>query len=345
MIQRIHRADPGHTDALQYFMDVHRFHLLSHHGDAHAGMRLMAGHGGGRVVQDAKDHVRLIVHGVDGSCDAAGKEGGVADKGEVQGIRVRMVHALRHGDAGPHAKAGVHHVQRRGIAQCVAADVSVKDRLGEPGIIGTEGLLHCRLDRVEGSSVRTARTEHRRADGQIRRGVGTLGGCCGGENRLDAGRLLQDCRDDLRREFSCGRDRTSALAQYFRLTAACGFSPQPEYQRILDDRIQFFENEDLIHLCHEPVGQCIREGIGRCDFQNREAFLLSGNRFLHIGVADAPAGDADGAAAFESIAGVTGELLGEFLFPADELLLVPEGKAREDNPFAVLDKPLRGRRG
>ena len=120
---------------------------------SHARMGLVPGHGGGGIVQHHQDHLRLVVHGVDHAENARGEEGRVANKREMYRVRLRPVEALGHGHIGAHAQAGVHHVQRHGVAQGVAADVAAEDRLLPPA-----GLL----DRVERGAVGTAGAQHRR---------------------------------------------------------------------------------------------------------------------------------------------------------------------------------------
>ena len=125
----------------------------------------MAGHGGGGVVEDDERHFRLVVEGVDGARDSRREEGRVADEGEAGGVRLDVADALGDADARAHAEAGVAHVERRGVAERVAADVAAVDGLAS---------AHGRLHRVEGGAVRAAGAEDGRTDGKrwrLRRGL------------------------------------------------------------------------------------------------------------------------------------------------------------------------------
>ena len=99
---------------------------------AGAGVFLLAGHGGGAVVEDDQ-HVaggRRVVDHLDQAGDAAVDEGAVADDADhAAGLvgRQHVAQAQAHAEAGAHADAGVHGLEGRQHAQRVAADVAGDD--------------------------------------------------------------------------------------------------------------------------------------------------------------------------------------------------------------------------
>ena len=58
----------------------------------------------------------------------------------------------------PHAQAGVYHVKRLCVSECIASDVAA-----EYGLLSLHRLLH----RIEGGTVRASRTEDRRTDREL----------------------------------------------------------------------------------------------------------------------------------------------------------------------------------
>ena len=123
-------------------------------------MRLVAGHGGGGVIEHDEREFRLVVNGVDDAGQGGGKERGIADEGKAGAVRFEMADALGDAETRAHAQAGIHHVQRHGVAQRVAADIPAED-----GFAAFHGLL----DGIEGGAVRTAGTQHGRTHRQRRR--------------------------------------------------------------------------------------------------------------------------------------------------------------------------------
>ena len=129
-----------------------------HEGASRAGVRLLAGHGRRRVVEHAQDELVAVVDGVHDTRDAACEKGRVAHEAEGQGLGVGAGDALGHGEAGAHAHAGVDHLERRGVAQRVAADVAAEGRFA---------LSHCPLHGQKARAVRAPRAQHRRTCGQL----------------------------------------------------------------------------------------------------------------------------------------------------------------------------------
>ena len=121
-------------------------------------MRLLAGHGCRRVVEHAQDELVAVVDGVHDARDAACKKGRVAHEAEGQGLGVGAGDALGHGESGTHAHAGVDHLERRGVAQRVAADVAAE---------GCLAFSHCPLHGQKARAMRASRAQHRRARGQL----------------------------------------------------------------------------------------------------------------------------------------------------------------------------------
>ena len=135
-------------ECLENARDAERGHVLAHHRAASARVWLLAGHGRRRVVEYAHDHIVLVVDGVNDARDAAGKEGRIAHEAKRKRARVSRLDALRDGDATTHAQAGVDHVERCGIAERVAPDVTAEDGLA---------FAHGAFDGIEARAMRATR--------------------------------------------------------------------------------------------------------------------------------------------------------------------------------------------
>ena len=151
--------------------------------DAELGGRLVAGHGGRRVVEDDEDEARPLEDGVDEARDPRMEEGGIADRDDdrreiapLGGIGV--VEARPLADAGAHAVAGVHGAEVH--PQGVAADVAGENPCGK-GV----------ADRIEGRPVAATRAE-RRAD--------PLLGGRSGRGRGEIEEFPEDLLDDVGRQ-------------------------------------------------------------------------------------------------------------------------------------------------
>ena len=63
---------------------------MSHQIDTGAGMRLVAGHRGGGIIQNADGDIRFVENGIDNAGDTGCKEGGIADKSKCFAVVVDM---------------------------------------------------------------------------------------------------------------------------------------------------------------------------------------------------------------------------------------------------------------
>ena len=273
MIQRIHGDHLCDTDAAQDIFNADFFNHFAHHGAAGTWMRLMAGHRGGGIVQHHQSEFRLVVDGIHDTGQGRGEECGIPDKRKAGTVRLQMADALGDTEAGAHAQAGIHHVQRNGIAERVTADIPAED--GFPA-------LHGLFDGIEGGPVRTAGAEHRRADRKGRRsGLGN-----GRKREIQEGRGRGG--NAVPGVFTGQRDMTGL------------FSENPDRQAVLsadiderpfNDGIQFLDTEHFIQAGEEFKGFLFREGERRRDLQHAaSAQLFPG--FHDISPADAAGGDA-----------------------------------------------------
>ncbi len=154
--------DALEADGLKHALDGNRLATRTHQRDARAGMRLASRHGGSGVVEHAQGEIVAVVDRVHDTGQAAGEERGVTHERERFAVGLRNGETLRHGDAGAHAQACVHCVERLSIPQRVAADVTAIHRGGLP-----QRTLH----RIEAAAMRAARAQHRRTHRQGRLGV------------------------------------------------------------------------------------------------------------------------------------------------------------------------------
>ena len=125
-------------------------------------MSLPAGHRGRRVVEHYDHDIMMVVGGVDYTRDAAREKRRVADEREVDRIGLDAVQPLRNRDASTHAEAGIDHLERRGVAERIAADVTGEDRLAP---------FHRLLHSEERRAVRAAGAEHRGPSGRFGGGL------------------------------------------------------------------------------------------------------------------------------------------------------------------------------
>ena len=327
MVERIDRLDHLEADGAQHPLDGDLLDHLAHHGAAGAGMRLMAGHGGGGVVEDAHGEVGLVVEGVHHTRDAAREERGVAHEGEARRIGLGAVDALRDGDAGAHAEARVDHVERARVAQRVAADIAAED-----GLAASHGLL----DGVEARAVRASRAEHGRTHGELRDGSGLrrrsgllaeerLEGGAHGFHGVLAGGL------DIARELAADPARDTVLAAH----------PQ---KRPLDHGVELLHAEHLV----EPLEELERELLGkreRRDYAQQARARGIVKVVFDVCEADAVRRDSHArgirASRDDVVAGIRGELVGEKRIALLDLGMVGEGEAREDDPARrILDESL-----
>ena len=109
-------ALPSEADAAQYILDVDLVRELTHHGVARTGVRLVARHGCSGVIEDNQSHVCLVINGIYDARYRRSKERGVADESETFRIGLYPAYTLRNTKACAHAKAGVYHIKRHGVA-------------------------------------------------------------------------------------------------------------------------------------------------------------------------------------------------------------------------------------
>ena len=213
-------------------------------------MRLVAGHGCRRIVQNNQSHIRLIIKRIHCARNSGREERGIPHKSKALGIRFNMSYALRDADARPHAETGVAHVQRRRIPERVAADIAAVDRLLP---------AHRNLDRIEGSPVGTSRAQHRRPDRQGRRlgqiiAVFAFVSFSGfrGLSKIFCQRIPYN----LHGVFSRGRNIAGELAAdlHFQAVLAAG-----KGERALDHGIQLFHTQYFIESFQELQRQLLGE--------------------------------------------------------------------------------------
>ena len=160
-IERVDARDVLHAAGAQQRLYVERYAVVAERALSRAGVRLVAGHRCRAVVEDYYRDVRSLVDGVDYAGDSGVEEGRVADEGEALRARLGQREPLGERYACAHAEAGVDHVERRGVAERVAADVAAVNRFF--------AVLRRYLRLVERSAVRAARAEHRRAHWKLRK--------------------------------------------------------------------------------------------------------------------------------------------------------------------------------
>ena len=141
---------------MQHFLNDDGAAALAHERDTGARVGLTARHGRGGVVQNGEGDVVAVVHRIRNAGHSAGEERGVAHESHLLLVRLGHRETLSHSNARAHAQAGVHGIERLGVAERVAADVPAQH-----GLATAERLLHG----IEAAAVRAARAQHRRPHG------------------------------------------------------------------------------------------------------------------------------------------------------------------------------------
>ena len=284
-------------------------------------MRLVAGHGSGGVVQHHQREVCLVVEGVHHARDATCEEGGVAHEGEARGVGLDAEDALRDVDARAHAQARVHHVERGGVSQRIAADVAAVD-----GLALAHGLLHG----VEAGTMRAASAQHGRTDGQLGGGVGLSRGDLSGW--LAAKEARDGLPHRLHRVLARGLDVARQLAADLGGEAKLAAHRD---ERALDDRVKLLDTEHLVEPLQELDSLALGERERRTHAQDARMVRLV-QVLAYILVADAVRGDAHASGLpcprqHEVVARVA-ERLGELGVAGLNLRVVDHREAREDDP-------------
>ncbi len=119
----------------------------------------MTRHRGCGIIKDNQSHVSLVINSIYDTRYSRSKECGIAYKCKALGIGLNSADSLCDAETRTHAKTGINHIKRHGVAQSVAADVACKYRLLA---------LHRLLDGIEGSSVRTSCAQYRRTHRKLR---------------------------------------------------------------------------------------------------------------------------------------------------------------------------------
>ena len=153
---RIREPDVLDAEAVQHFLNDDGAAALAHERDARTRVGLTARHGRGGIVQDSEGDVVAVVHCIRDTGHSAGEERGVAHESHLLLVRLGHRETLSHSNARAHAQAGVHGIERLGVAERVAADVPAQH-----GLATAERLLHG----IEAAAVRAARAQHRRPHG------------------------------------------------------------------------------------------------------------------------------------------------------------------------------------
>ena len=267
--ERVHGLHSLNSDTTKHLFHVHLCHDLTHHGMSRSGMWLVAGHGGRGIIQNDQGHIGLIIYGIDNSGDGRSKKCGISHKCKAGGIRLYPAEALRHIYACTHAKAGINHIERHGVSECVAADIPA-----EYGLLPLHGLLYG----IEGGSVRTSRTEDRRPY----RKLGNRGMVRSVRRRFRSRpgiRHPQKDPDPLLHTvsciFTCNRSGMCMLAQDLHgKSVTTGQMDEP----ILDHGIQFLQTKDLVTVLKKPKGLELRKWIGRAHL--KQLYLIWEIQFL-----------------------------------------------------------------
>ena len=107
----------------------------------------MPRHCGRGIVENYRDHIGAVVYGVCDPDHSGVEEGRVSGEGEADRVVSGALYSLCNRDSRTHAETGVRHLERRGVSERVAADVTAEYAAAS---------LHCLLDGVEGRAVRTS---------------------------------------------------------------------------------------------------------------------------------------------------------------------------------------------
>ncbi len=207
--------------------------------------RLVAGHRRDAVVQHDHEHVVAALRGVEQRRHPRVEEGRVADEGQ----RLLAEHAARrrgHRDRRAHREQRVHGLERRSVAQRVAADVVEVDRV----------LAEHRAHREVGAAVRAARAER----GRSRRDLGRrpFDGRSGLARR--AGERGQCLANDVRSVSEAVGQVSRALPQH--LDPGADLVGQ-RAKLVFQERRQLLDDEHAIHAGDEVGEHRARDGMGR----------------------------------------------------------------------------------
>ena len=257
-------------------------------------MGLMTRHRGSGIVQHADDHVGGVVDGVDHTGDTGSKEGGVTRKGERDRIGIHMVEALRHRDARAHTQAGVDHVERHGVAEGITADIAAEIRLFS---------LHRALDRVEGSAVRTACAQDRRAHGRLGSG-GKINTALGvvepqktADNALGTVGVILTAGGHIAAELAADIDIQVMLAD-------------EAEQCLFDIRTELFKAKHFRYAVERTQQEALGRRIRRADLDQAHVGMVF-EKLARVGVAHACGDDRLGGAARDGIEATVGERLAD----------------------------------
>ena len=294
----------------------------------------MAGHGRSGIIQYDDRHFRLIIDRVDNTRDRGREEGRITDKSKSVRIRFCAEDALGDIDAGAHAETGIDHIQRHGVAQCIAADISAED-----GLLS----LHGCFDRVEGSSVRTSGTEDRRPDRNLR---GFRHGRCFSGSPFQE--TVQGGSDQVGRILSGVRGVTGQLAfdHHVQMIFARDIGQFP-----FDHGIQFLKDQHFIQVLQELHSQLLRERMGRRHLEDpgRVRLLLQivqgqgqTDAACRDTLSDSPAAGKGTPLRNNGVPAVFREYSGQFHVPGLDLFMIGKRQAWENDPAGgILLKPVR----
>ncbi len=235
-----------HAAAAEDRLDIEGGSVVAERALAGAGVRLVSRHRGGAVVKDDHRDVRSLIDGVDYSRNAGVEKGGVADESETLGAGLREREPLRDGDARSHAEAGIHHIERRGVAERVAADIAA--------VNGLFAVLCRHLRLVERGAVRAAGAEHRRAHGKGRQRLGLR--LFGLYSEIGEQGLF----NKFERIFAVPGHVAAAFAED-RPLAGGG-----DEKLLLDDGVQLFDDEHRVDRVKEVSRRLFRQRIRRANF-------------------------------------------------------------------------------
>ena len=236
-----------------------------------------------------------------------------------------MAHTLRDAYSRAHAQAGVAHIERRRVAERVAADIAAVDRLLP---------AHRLLDGIERCPVGTSRAQYRRSDRQRRRSGKRVRHICGAL-------ALLPCKNsdrrihDLHRVLSRGRDVAGELAADLYIQAVF-----PAYigESTLDHGIKFLDAEHLVQPLHELKRKLLREGERRRD--SHDPYVPAAQGIQRVHEVDALRRDAEAAGFLSRCAGlrddpvavVFGEYVLQLRVPLLDQGMVLHGQPGEDDP-------------
>ena len=285
-------------------------------------MRLVSRHRGGAVVKDDYRDVRSLIDGVDYSRNAGVEECGVADEGETLCSGLREREPLRDGDARSHAEAGIHHIERRGVAERITADVAA--------VNGLFAVLCRHLRLVERGAVRAAGAEHRRAHGKRRQRLGLrIFG-------LYAEIGEQGLFDKFERIFAVPGHVASAFAED-RPLAGGG-----DEKLLLDDGVQLFDDEHRVDLIKKIARRLFRQRIGRANFIEDDVKAELADDLFRVQIGDAGDGHAFAgcAAALDAVEWHRVEGARQFVLFHLKFAVASVGERGEDAPLGALIEAL-----